>query len=347
MKMKNADSGSRWRGLALGSGDVRALLRVLSGAAVILGASTGTALAADEVVLDKSGPHNPGPMTPTWNPILGSLLLRDSGEPPTLTVYAGTPLRPGAAIEPAKQFPEATSVTVWTATPTVDGGLVAAIVARYGYREVKHLLVRFDSAGTPVRAIDVYPYHPHALVVDEEGKIYSLGHRLDTAEEHPLVTVYSADGVVLTQFLSSRLVPDAGRALEGGPTTDGSNLLLTRGGVAVYVGDTRTLMRFDRKGTLLRQVNLGTIESVAAQAGGTDARVVDLSVGEDGQIAAAVSASGCGRILAVLNHEGTSWSVLPNDEFPGRLLDVASGDELMLLSQEGDRLTMTTRRIPK
>lgn len=211
---------------------------------------------------------------PHWDPVQDRLLAyRDTSDSALATARVFDSSGNSVPLFLLRDFPGAKSLHVWAAAASPDGGAILSVLVTYIDGQMnktgRSLLLSYDGAGVLRKVWNVDPYIHRQLAVDRDGNVYALGHYISTTKgSYPLLVKYSADGKLLRELLFSSTFPQGDEVVTGGPSTEGTAIVVSGDDLFAYVTATQELFKFSSDGTLEGRTDLeGTLRHFAASRG--------------------------------------------------------------------------------
>jgi hypothetical protein len=190
----------------------------------------------------------------------GKGLLRKDNRP--IHSYAdGIPRGPG--IDLFKDFPHARTIIVDDFAASSDGSSLIAAVLNFGGSNLRHVILRYDSAGKLLSELDTEPYYAQAIATDEMGDIFTLGNKLkeskNDVQPYPLMIVYDSEGHVVHQGLLSSEFKKGSRAVNQSEDAVDPSLMVRDGKVFIYAPLESEVLICSKDSTILRRMPLDGI----------------------------------------------------------------------------------------
>jgi hypothetical protein len=248
------------------------------------------------------------------------------------------------AVYPLKDLSDARYIDIWSASAAPKGRLVIAGILGYAARESKPVLVKsviltYDQAGTLREMWDVAPYHHHHLCVDRDGSVFAIGDRDDVEGSYPLLTKYSSDGRVLSQFLPSSLFSLGDVEISSGSPNGESQMFVKGDQLFVWLAPTREFFSFSMSGELLSRTSLdAAFREIEKSNNLARLQVLAISAHADKTFVAQVrlwpanTASPATMRLAKFSVDGASGALLePSPEPTRHFLGISADDKMVFL----------------
>jgi len=168
----------------------------------------------------------------------------------------------GAPIDIFKDFPQFRQAVVDDFAAGSDGITHIAVVLISG-RNLRHVILTYDSSGKLVSALDTEPYYAQAIATDESGNIFTLGNKLNETKTdrkpYPLLVIYDAAGHIAGEGLYSNVFKEGSRAVNQSVDNVDPSLMVRDGKVFIFAPMENEILVCLKDGTIVRRMGLGLV----------------------------------------------------------------------------------------
>jgi hypothetical protein len=177
----------------------------------------------------------------------------------------------GADIDIFKDFPGVQEVYADSITAGPDGSTLIYALLEFGGRNVRELILTYDSGGQLVKTWDPSPQNIEAITCSkDDDAIFVLGGRDlppgPYAPNYPLLIEYSRDGRVLKTMVPVGLLRDREYSFNMGGQNGQPLLRVTKDHIYFYASTNHEVVMCDRDGVVLAYRNFGdAIEKISTE----------------------------------------------------------------------------------
>jgi hypothetical protein len=188
--------------------------------------------------------------------------------------HPGSPIRAytdynqrGADIDVLKDFPGA-QAAIWSVTAGPDGSTLIAVTLDFGNRNVRDVILTYDSSARLLKTWDPAPQYIEAIAYSkDDDAVFVLGGRDlppgPYAHNYPLLIEYNRDGRVLKAMAPASLLRDREYSFLGKPM-----LRVTKERIYFYAPTNHEVVVCDRDGTVLAYRSFSeSIEKISTEDG--------------------------------------------------------------------------------
>ena len=179
----------------------------------------------------------------------------------------------GADIDIFKDFPNLQEVCADSITAGPDGSTLIYAILEFGGRNVKELILTYDSAGRLLKTWDPSPQNIEAIAYSkDDDAIFVLGGRDlppgPYAPNFPLLIEYSRDGHVLKTMAPASLLKDRQYSFNSRGQNGQPLLKVTKDHIYLYASTNHEVVMCDHEGVVLAYRNFSeAIEKVSTEDG--------------------------------------------------------------------------------
>jgi hypothetical protein len=193
--------------------------------------------------------------------------------------HPGSPLRAytdfdqrGADIDVLKDFPGA-QAALWSVTAGPDGSTLIAVTLNYGNRNVRDVILTYDSSARLLKTWDPAPQYIEAIAYSkDDDAVFVLGGRDlppgPYAHNYPLLIEYNRDGRVLKAMAPASLLRDREYSFNVGSQNGQPLLRVTKDRIYFYAPTNHEVVTCDRDGIVLAYRSFSeSIEKISTEDG--------------------------------------------------------------------------------
>lgn len=243
--------------------------------------------------------HNPSAVAqslsptglPEWDSTNQVLFFSSSAPGSVVRAYVDSRQR-GADIDIFKDFPGLQQAYADTITAGPDGSTLIYATLEFGNRNVRGLILTYDSAGQLVKSWDPAPQYVEAITYSEDDDaVFVLGGRDlppgPYAHSYPLLTEYGRDGHAVKTMVPASLLRDREDSLNSSGQNGQPLLKVTKDRIYLYAPTNREVVMCDRDGIVLAYRSFrDSIEKIATEDGYHLIQTHQMDFAENGDLVA-------------------------------------------------------------
>jgi len=198
----------------------------------------------------------------------------------------------GADIDVLKDFPGAQEVYVDSVTAGPDGSTLIAVTLNYGNRNIREVILTYDSSGQLLKTWDPAPQYIEAIAYSkDDDAIFVLGGRNlppgPYAPTYPLLIEYNRDGRVLKAMAPASLLRDREYSFNLRSQNGQPLLRVTKDRIYLYAPTNHEVVMCDRDGVVLAYRSFSeSIEKISTEDGYHLAQTHQTDFAENGDLVA-------------------------------------------------------------
>jgi len=252
---------------------------------VLLILATGIALSSTRAVAQELHPTG----WPAWDSTNQVLFFSSSSPGTVVRAYVDVHQR-GADIDIFKDFPGLQEAYVDSVTAGPDGSTLIATALNFGNRNIRELVLTYDSAGQMLKTWNPAPQNVDAIAYSkDDDAVFVLGDRDlpngPYAPNYPLLIEYSRDGRVLKIMVSAAILQDSRSSFHNSSGIGQPLLRVTKDRIYLYAPTNREVVMCDRDGAVLAYRNFSdAIEKISTQDGYHLVQAHQMDFTEDGDL---------------------------------------------------------------
>src|SRR5580704_12498056 len=192
---------------------------------------------------------------PVWDSTNQVLFFTSSTPGSVVRAYVDSHQR-GADIDIFKDFPGVQEVYADSITAGPDGSTLIDAILEFGGRNVRELILTYDSAGQLVKSWDPAPQYVEVIAYSkDDDAVFVLGGRDlppgPYVHNYPLLIEYSRDGRVLKAMVPGNILKDFNGSFHRGSEVGQPLLKVTKDRIYFYAPKNHEVVMCDRDGTAL------------------------------------------------------------------------------------------------
>jgi hypothetical protein len=196
---------------------------------------------------------------PAWDSTNQVLFFSSSSPGSVVRSYVDARQR-GADIDIFKDFPGVQEAYVDSITAGPDGSTLIAVTLEFGNRNVREVVLTYDSSGELLKTWDPTPQYVEAIAYSkDDDAVFVLGGRTlppgPYAANYPLVIEYSRDGRALKTMAPASLLRDREYSFNLGGQNGQPLLRITKDHIYFYASTNHEVVMCDRDGRVLAYWN--------------------------------------------------------------------------------------------
>jgi hypothetical protein len=212
--------------------------------------------------------------------------------------HPGSPIRAytdynqrGADIDILKDFPGA-QAALWSVTAGPDGSTLIAVTLNYGNRNVRDVILTYDSSGQLLKTWDPAPQYIEAIAYSkDDDAVFVLGGRNlppgPYAPTYPLLIEYNRDGRVLKAMAPASLLRDRENSLSLSSQNGQPLLRVTKDRIYFYAPTNHEEVMCDRDGVVLAYRSFSeSVEKISTEDGYHLVQTHQMDFAENGDLVA-------------------------------------------------------------
>jgi hypothetical protein len=193
--------------------------------------------------------------------------------------HPGSPIRAytdynqrGADIDVLKDFPGA-QAALWSVTAGPDGSTLIAVTLDFGNRNVRDVILTYDSSARLLKTWDPAPQYIEAIAYSkDDDAVFVLGGRDlppgPYAHNYPLLIEYNRDGRVLKAMAPASLLRDRENSFNSSSQNGQPLLRVTKDRIYFYAPTNHEVVTCDRDGIVLAYRSFSeSIEKISTEDG--------------------------------------------------------------------------------
>ena len=193
--------------------------------------------------------------------------------------HPGSPIRAytdynqrGADIDVLKDFPGA-QAAIWSVTAGPDGSTLIAVTLDFGNRNVRDVILTYDSSARLLKTWDPAPQYIEAIAYSkDDDAVFVLGGRDlppgPYAHNYPLLIEYNRDGRVLKAMAPASLLRDREYSFNSSSQNGQPLLRVTKDRIYFYAPTNHEMVTCDRDGIVLAYRSFSeSIEKISTEDG--------------------------------------------------------------------------------
>jgi hypothetical protein len=228
---------------------------------------------------------------PQWDSTNQVLFFGRGSPTPIVRAYEDAHQR-GADIDIFKDFPGLQEVYADSVTAGPDGLTFIAATLEFGNRNVRDLILTYDSVGHLVKTWDPAPQSIDAIAYSkDDAAFFVLGGRDlppgPYAHNYPLLIEYSRNGRILKTMVPAGTLKDFNGSFHTGSEVGEPLLRITKDRIYLYAPTNREVVVCDRDGVVLSYRNFsGAIDKISTEDGYHFVQVHQMDFAENGDLVA-------------------------------------------------------------
>jgi hypothetical protein len=228
--------------------------------------ATGIALDSTQAVAQQLHPTG----WPAWDSSNQVLFFSSSSPGSVVRAYVDVHQR-GADIDIFKDFPGLQEAYVDSVTAGPNGSTLIAATMNFGNRNVREIVLTYDSSGQLVKTWDSAPQYIEAIAYSKDDEaIFVLGTRElpkgPYAPNYPILIEYNLDGRVLKTMVPATTFKDRDDSFHAYSDTGQPSLKVTKDHIYLYAPTNREVVMCDRDGVVLAYRNFrDAIEKISTE----------------------------------------------------------------------------------
>jgi hypothetical protein len=196
----------------------------------------------------------------------------------------------GADIDIFKDFPGLEQTCIDSVTAGPDGTTWMATTLNFGGRNVRDLVLTYDSSGQLLRTWNPAPQYAEAIAYSgDDDALFVLGRRElpdgPYASNYPLLAEYSPDGRLLKMMIQASVLKDQADSFHQNGELGEPKLKVTKNRIYIYAPSNREAVIADRNGTVLvcRSIS-DIIEKISSEDGYHLVQIHNMDFNDDGDV---------------------------------------------------------------
>lgn len=227
---------------------------------------------------------------PVWDSTNQVLFFTSNSPGSVVRAYVDSHQR-GADIDIFKDFPGLQEVYADSITAGPDGSTLVYAILEFGSRNVKELILTYDSAGRLVKTWDPSPQNIEAITYSkDDDAIFVLGGRDlrpgPYAPNYPLLIEYSRDGRALKAMAPVGILKEREYSFNMGGQNGHPLLRVTKDRIYFYASTNHEVVMCDRDGVVLAYRNFSdAIDKISTEDGYHIIQTHQVDFAENGDLA--------------------------------------------------------------
>jgi hypothetical protein len=228
---------------------------------------------------------------PKWDSTNQVLFFSGSSPGSVVRAYVDSHQR-GADIDMFKDFPGLQEVYAASITAGPDGSTLIHAILEFGNRNVRELILTYDSAGQLVKSWDPAPQYVEVIAYSkDDDAVFVLGGRDlppgPYAHNYPLLIEYNRDGRVLKAMAQASFLRDRENSFNSGSQNGQPLLRVTKDRIYFYAPTNHEVVTCDRDGVVLAYRSFSeSIEKIATEDGYHLVQTHQMDFAENGDLVA-------------------------------------------------------------
>ena len=191
-----------------------------------------------------------------------------------------------------KDFPGLQEVYADSITAGPDGSTLIHAILEFGNRNVRELILTYDSAGQLVKSWDPAPQYVEVIAYSkDDDAVFVLGGRDlppgPYAHNYPLLIEYNRDGRVLKAMAQASFLRDRENSFNSGSQNGQPLLRVTKDRIYFYAPTNHEVVTCDRDGVVLAYRSFSeSIEKIATEDGYHLVQTHQMDFAENGDLVA-------------------------------------------------------------
>jgi hypothetical protein len=228
---------------------------------------------------------------PEWDSTNEVLFFSSSAPGSVVRAYVDSRQR-GADIDIFKDFPGLQQAYADSITAGPDGSTLIHATLEFGNRNVRELILTYDSAGQLVKSWDPAPQYVEAIAYSkDDDAVFVLGGRDlppgPYAHNYPLLIEYNRDGRALKTMAPASLLRDREDSLNSSSQNGQPLLKVTKDRIYLYAPTNREVVMCDRDGIVLAYRSFSeSIEKISTEDGYHLVQTHKMDFAENGDLVA-------------------------------------------------------------
>jgi hypothetical protein len=228
---------------------------------------------------------------PKWDSTNQVLFFSGSSPGSVVRAYVDSRQR-GADIDIFKDFPGLQEVYADSITAGPDGSTLVYATLEFGNRNVRELILTYDSAGQLMKSWDPAPQYIEAIAYsNDDDAIFVLGGRDlppgPYAHNYPLLIEYNRDGRALKTMAPASLLKDREDSLKSSSQNGQPLLKVTKDRIYFYAPGNAEVVMCDRDGIVLAYRSFSeSIEKISTEDGYHLVQTHQMDIAENGDLVA-------------------------------------------------------------
>jgi hypothetical protein len=228
---------------------------------------------------------------PEWDSTNQVLFFSRSSPGSVVRAYADSGQR-GADIDIFKDFPGLQEANADSITAGPDGSTLIYARLEFGNRNVRELILTYDSAGQLVKSWDPAPQYVEAIAYSkDDDAVFVLGGRDlppgPYAHNYPLLIEYNRDGRALETMAPASLFRDREDSLNSSSQNGQPVLKVTKDRIYFYAPTNREVVMCDRDGIVLAYRSFSeSIKKISTEDGYHLVQTHQMDFAENGDLVA-------------------------------------------------------------
>jgi hypothetical protein len=288
---------------------------------------------------------------PVWDSTNQVLFFSSSSPGSVVRAYVDSHQR-GADINMFKDFPGLQEAYADSITAGPDGSTLIYATLEFGNRNVRELILTYDTAGQLVKSWDPAPQYIEAIAYSkDDDAVFVLGGRNlppgPYAHNYPLLIEYNRDGRVLKTMAPASLLTDREYSIKSSSQNGQPVLKVTKDRIYFYAPTNHEVVMCDRDGTVLAYRSFSeSIEKISTEDGYHLEQTHQMDFAENGDLVAALLLSSddnntyVTKVIRLSMNTGEAVSVHENSN--SRLWFVGMKDDQYLYLAGGKNLYIQT-----
>jgi|HubBroStandDraft_2_1064218.scaffolds.fasta_scaffold12436_3 hypothetical protein len=228
---------------------------------------------------------------PKWDSTNQVLFFSGSSPGSVVRAYVDSRQR-GADIDMFKDFPGLQEAYADSITAGPDGSTLVHAILEFGNRNVRELILTYDSAGQLMKSWEPAPQYVEAIAYSKDGDaVFVLGGRDlppgPYAHNYPLLIEYDRDGRALKTMAPASLLRDRDDSFNSSGQTGQPVLKVTKDRIYFYAPANDEVIMCDRDGIVLAYRSFSeSIEKISTEDGYHLVQIHQLDIAENGDLVA-------------------------------------------------------------